>query len=100
MGSATSKSPTRVGAGVQTATIALPRNSVAWHFTAKTIDKAGNKSKGVEDWYYVFDLPAPIVRQNHFQGPGIGSGTANGYAFAVKPSPCSCYYKSYTSNMH
>ncbi len=70
MGNATSPSPTRVPAGVQTATIALPRNSVMWHFTAKTVNKAGNKSKGIEDWYYAFDLPARIVRQNHFQGSG------------------------------
>jgi hypothetical protein len=80
MGNATSSSPTKVPAGVQAATIALPRNSVNWHFTAKTVDKAGNKSKGIEDWYYAFDLPAPIARQNHFQGPALGSGTANGNA--------------------
>jgi hypothetical protein len=80
MGSATSPSPTRVPAGAHTATIALPRNSVMWHFTAKTVDKSGNKSKGIEDWYYVFELPAPIVRQNHFQGSVPGSGTPSGYA--------------------
>jgi hypothetical protein len=80
MGNATSPSPMRIPAGVQTATIALPRNSVLWHFTARTVDKTGNKSKGVEDWYYVFDLPARIVRQNHFQGNDVGSGTPNGYA--------------------
>lgn len=80
MGTAKSASATKVPTGVQTATITLPRNSVMWHFTAKTVDKAGNKSKGIEDWYYVFDLPAPIVRQSHFEGSVLGSGIPNGYA--------------------
>jgi len=80
MGNATSLSPVRVPAGVQTATITMPRNSVLWHFTARTVGKAGAKSKGVEDWYYVFDIPARMVRQNHFQGSDVGSGTPNGYA--------------------
>jgi hypothetical protein len=80
MGNATSPSPMRIPSGAQSATIALPRNSVLWHFTVRTVAKDGNKSNGVEDWYYVFDLPARIVRQNHFQGGDLGTGTPNGYA--------------------